>query len=434
MSSTDRAVTYDDGIPPMGLGPAPYPEGLGMIASALAELQSERMAEPGYMRAQLPLALDLIFERFRGFHETHRKAQTVHAAYRAGRSQYCVYLRSFALAGTVISTHLDGPEPGQALGFSAGDRSFAEIVRASLPAGLESVSFINTFELYPSSDQDWESSEYLRRAAIPSFRLLSHNWRHVVREVIRGADFVVLNAGHATAGVSYELQLLGECEMAARTIVVTSSEGAEIEPTATGTYADVIDFGVLAGGLAEGPSSRLAAGIRSLAADDHRQVNEVEDLSKLECWVVDRKIDLAVREFGSEFLWGIPYENYVPSSLAPVWSVLSEEFPLMLEEWRQAEAVEESGESPTISTAARLLTRAMNVLHLATLLERYYDMALALSAIGISHRAITDETEVMVTCFRHGAQSAAWCKEPELAEFLSDALARLKDEVASGDV
>ena len=433
MSFGDRAVTYDDGIPTTAEGNIFYPDGLRLVAPALAELRNERMADPQYMTGALELVLDMVLERIHSFHDTHREAQKVHTAYRAGQSQYCLYLRSFALAGTVISTSLEGSKPGQTLGYAATDRYFREIVKDALPVDLESVSFINTLDLYPSDFGDEGSAEHMRRVTIPSFRLLSHNWRHVVREVIRGADFVVLNAGYATAGVSYELELLTECGMAARTIVITSSENREIEPAAAGAFVDVVDFGMLGGGLAEEPSSRLAAGIRALASDDHRQVNEVEDLSKLECWVVDRQIHLAEREFGAEFLRGIPYENYVPASLAPAWSLLTEAFPAMVDEWQYAEAVAAGDEQPTGSAVALVLRRAVVVFYVATMLERYYEMAMALSTIGMAHRHLTAETAVMLACYRHAVRCAAWCGDPELAEFLSDAYGRLQAEVGGGD-
>ncbi|MGZ7077717.1 MAG: hypothetical protein ACXVJL_17095, partial [Candidatus Angelobacter sp.] len=56
-----------------------------------------------------------------------------------------------------------------------------------------------------------------------SFRVLSHNWKEVVREVVRGAKFIVFNVEGATGGVKYELELIRECGMAGRTIVIGRS-------------------------------------------------------------------------------------------------------------------------------------------------------------------------------------------------------------------
>lgn len=65
-------------------------------------------------------------------------------------------------------------------------------------------------------------------------------------------------------------------------------------------------------------------------------------------------------------------------------------------------------------------------------LERYHEMALALSTVGMAHRGITGDMRVMVDCYRHAAQCAQWDGDVALAEFLADAGSRLEQELAAG--
>lgn len=429
MTSEERVVLYEDDFGYTETRHVFYAEALRPITEVLAELNRDEIRDPESFNQNIGVYLNLIIGRFRSFHETHRTARTIHSAYRAENRQYCLYLRSFALAGLVLGTRFDEQRLVQQLGFSALDRRFQELVKAMLPKDMESLSFINIFELYPSgSETTEESAGYLRRVTIPSFRLLSHNWKEVVRDVIRGANFIVLNAQGETAGIDYELGLIRDCGMAHRTIV--ARRGGDLSQIEPGEFYDLVDD---ARSEVEGGSrSRLARRIRSLASDDFRQTNDVSDLSGLPCWVIDRGIEAAASVFDASTLAHVPYNNYIPSRFASNWYILAEQFPRMISGWQALEATAARGRGPTTQELVEALYLALNVFYVGVTLERYHEMALSLSTVGMAHRGITGDIRIMADCYRHAVQCAEWDGDATLAEFLADACFRLEQELAAG--
>jgi hypothetical protein len=421
VSSDEYAVLYEDDFGFAGPGHVFYPAALRQIAEVLAELNRDEILQPASFNANIRLYLDLILGRFRSFHDTHRAAQSVHSAYRRENRQYCLYLRSFVLGGVVLGTGVTDGRLTQQQGLVSSDRTFREFLKAALPRGVASISFINTFDLYPSGNEAEDAVDYMRRSHIPSFRVLSHNWKDIVKEVARGAKLIVVNAEDEGRGIDYELDVIRECGMADRTIVARRlGKRTDIDPS---EFHDVIDSAEA--GLASG---KLAPTIRALAADDFKQTNDVTDLSGLRCWVVDRQIDAAAKRFDAETLSRIAYDHYIPSSLASNWTLLTERFPKLLDEWRAIESKAEGGDTPGTEELTHALYAALEVFYIAVTLERYYEMAIALSTIGMAHRAITSDKGIMTACYRHAARCAEWDRNSALTAFLTDALMSLEGE------
>ena len=176
---------------------------------------------------------------------------------------------------------------------------------------------------------------------------------------------------------------------------------------------------------------RLAQAIGFLSNDEFKQTNEVSDLSDLRCWVVDRQIDAATRSFDAETLANVPYDLYIPSSLASNWALLTELFPKMIDQWRAIEAKMTSNEVVTTDELVHALYSALRVFYVGITLERYYEIAFALSTLGMAHRAITRNIKIMAACYRHAAQCAEWLGDSAVTDFFADAHLRLTQEIAA---
>jgi hypothetical protein len=157
---------------------------------------------------------------------------------------------------------------------------------------------------------------------------------------------------------------------------------------------------------------------------------QVRDLSGLPCWVIDRNIAIAARHFSVDELAGVPYEYYIPSSLANNWTTFTAIYPQMTKEWREVEAAWGNEREVDNEQLLRNLDIAVHVFYVAATLEQHYGMAMALSIIGLAHLAITGKIDVMVTCYGHAVQCAQWSRDSELSTFLADAYLRLKEETA----
>jgi hypothetical protein len=430
MTHGENVLVYDDGFPATGAGAVVYPPSLQPVTPFLAELNGEAILAPREFNANIQLYLDLILGRFASFHDTHAAAKRIYGQYRAEGRQYCVYLRSFVWAGVVLRTDLEQGRIFQQVGFSGQDRAFRSFLKRTLPRGVASLSFINTFDLYPSGNEDGHRARRdMARVTIPSFRVLSHNWKEVVRHVVRGARLIVMNAWGESEGVEHEMELIRECGMAERTIVTGRALSRSAMASTEGFYA-IVDLGdpaVLTGGQARA----LAQTVRSLAADSAPQTNGVADLSELRCWVVDRGIDRAAELFDPQTVARTPYDYFVPSSMLSNWQIMTERFPQMVAGWRSIEAQMEKGGTLSVERLANVLYLALSVFYVATTLERYYEMAMSLSTMGMAHRAITGEVQIMATCYRHAARCAKWLGDDALTRFLSQAHAGLVREIAA---
>jgi tetratricopeptide (TPR) repeat protein len=438
----EKAFVYEDGVGPVPAGHVFYPESLRPISPFLRELNEESMRDLETYSANVMMELDYVIGYFRSLHDTHRAALAVYGLYRTEGRQYCLYLRSFSWAGMLAGD--------MAYRFAL-DGNFRALVKAALPPEVGSLSFINTLDQYPGLARG-PGADHLAQGTIPSLRVLSHNWKEVVREVIRGARLVVLNAEGGSEGIAYEAELLSECGMAYRTIVTGERLRDKGLPSIRG-FASVIDLGE--GGLhgeqldpdhlrrlghlapmwnrlsrpaLEGVGAeRLAGAIRALSTDDFRQTNQVRDLSELPCWVVDRNIAAAYRQFGADELAGVPYDHFIPGSLRSNWTILTEIYPQMVSQWQAIEATAGGGKLSG-GQLPRVLDIAVKVFYVAVTLERYFEMAMSLSTIGMAHRMISGNLEFMTACYAHAARCAQWSGDSELAAFLTDAHSKLKRE------
>jgi hypothetical protein len=410
MTSGDMVVMYNDGIESLRPGRLFVPEPLGLVEGTLMELHGKEILEPSYFNANIKSDLDFIIGRFRSFHDTHRAALAIHDSYRKNGDQYCVYLRSFRLAGMVLEDDLQGKRE---LAFAGADRDFMKFLKAALPPALATLSFVNVFEVYPSGKKE---SSQMKESTIPSLRLLSHNWKAVVREVIRGAQLVVLNTWGKSGGVTYEMELLSECGMEHRTIVTGSGLGGE-ETAPIGELRDI--FNLLNRPHDNDEARALARAISSLSNDNFRQTNSVDDLSELPCWVVDRNIASAIRRGNAKKLARVSYENFIPSSLWSNWYLLIEDFPKLTEEWNAIVEARRKGERE-IERIANAMYLALKVFLTAVTLERYHEMAVSLSIIAMAHGTITGKPKIMATCYKHAAQCAQWSGDSELTKSFTE--------------
>jgi hypothetical protein len=216
-------------------------------------------------------------------------------------------------------------------------------------------------------------------------------------------------------------------------IIVTGSRLTDSVMAQAGAFSSVIDLGEGPRPLDGGKAGRLAEEIRSLSTDGFRQTNQVCDLSGLPCWVVDRNITAAAGQFSADELAGIPYDCYIPSSLVNNWVIFTETYRQMVSQWEEIEAAIRSGGKPKREELGRALDLAVHVFCIAVTVERYYEIAIALSTIGMAHQGIgiTGKLDVIVTCYGHAAQCAQWSGGFALRTFLADAYSKLKEEAAA---
>ena len=393
-------IPYDDGRPVPPRDSIYYPEPLRLIAPALAELNSETAGWPAEFAANVEPCVGMIMSFVRGIHDAHDAGLAVHDRYRRRGDQYALYLRSFRLAGRMLNRT---PWREQ-LGISTADHSCRRRFAAALPPGTAPLSFVNTLDRYPTLSDDGSPPP----DDVPAIRVLSHNWRAAVREGVRGATFVVMHLDGASDGVAYELQLLRECGMVDRTLVLT----ADVDASVAG-FPHVLE---LPHGWA-----KLADAIGALAGSGFRQTTDVGDLSTLPCWIIDRHLDAARRQWSDEQLAGVPYDQLVPSSLRSNMAQLVQYYPDMENRWRRIEAETERGAPPSQERVVNALNAAVRTFYLAVVTERYTEMAMGLATMGVAYRALTGDDAVLTRLYGYAAECARWSGDAELADFLTRA-------------
>lgn len=395
--------TYEDGLPVPPPGTIYYPEPLRMITPALAELNSERAGRPEEFAANLDVCYDMVVGFLRSIRDAHAAGLAVHDRYRRHGDQYALYLRSFTLAGQVVSR----TPWRQTVMISADDLWFREGFAAALPAGIAQLSFVNTLDRYPRGEGAHGSRP---DRAVPAIRVLSHNWQAAVREGVRGANFVVMYLDGPSEGVAWELRLLRECGMAERTVVVIAATDGRADGQVDG-FPHVL----------AGPDRGriLTDAIAAMTGSGFRQTTPVGDLATLPCWVLDRRIELARHRFTAEELAGVPYDHFVPSSLVNNTTQLMHRYQEMEKRWRAIEAGIGRSVLPSPVSLMNALSAAVATFYLAVLSERYAEMAMALSTAGLAYKALTGDDAVLTTVYGWAAECARWSTDTELAGFLT---------------
>jgi hypothetical protein len=276
---------------------------------------------------------------------------------------------------------------------------------------MSCVSFFNPFSVLVSAsanDQD-----------IPSFRLLDHNWKGVIEETLKGCKLVVLSLSDESDGVAFEFDLIQELGLASRTLVILN--GRTAVPERMREVQIVVD--------ADDPRSDLVGEIRRLADDAFRQVRPVADLSTLPCHVVDKNIGLAIPLVGRD-LSIIAYDNYLPSSLTSNWNIFAEAFPELVRRWRNIEEQMTAGEKLDIAELGSLMYLALTSFVSAVTLERYSETAQSIAILGIAHRLITREWQIMIACYEHAAKFLDWSSEAAAVNHYREKLAMLRQELS----
>jgi hypothetical protein len=425
MTDPGYMVLYPDeeGTPPDGK--IFYPASLRTITPALTELNAEPINDIDVYSDNVGLEIDAILRFFIGVHGAHEAALQILKSYRNEGRQYCLYLRNFNWSGEYSSGELR---------LTAGDRTLKKFVAESLPRDVAFISFVNTFDGYIDNENNY-GHDNADRGLIPSVRILTHNWQEIVREVILGARMVILNTRTATEGIALEANLLAECGMTGRTIIIgpgVASSGL----FSANKFADIIDEGkyfLSSEPLADDVATRLTEAIHALSTDSLVQTKQVDDLSKLPCWVIDRNIADARKQFSAEKLAGVPYENYLPESLLNNWTAFMEQSPKMIAEWELLEKKFADASHVSESEILEALYQAVHVFHIATTVERYYEMAMALSIIGMAFKSVTGKFDMIMKCYAHAVKCAQWAGDSELSAFLVGALAHLRQEASQVD-
>jgi hypothetical protein len=375
------------------------------------------MGQPAYFNSNIQFFLDQIIRYFEGIHDTHDAAKTAYEQYRTEGRQYCLYLRNFVLSGLSLNINIE--RNSHLYGLSSTDRGFRQIVKKGIEDHINSLSFVNIRDLYPT-EAEGVSDQYTRDFTIPSFRVLNHNWRGVVTEAIKGAKLIVLNLEIETEGIQFEVDTVRECGMAHRTVCVVRGKRGK-QPSPLGDFYDVIEVPSPGPVPKETPEvQRLKDAIKHLANDDFTQTTRVRDLSDFKCHVIEKNIDMAAAQFSPELLAGVAYEDYVPTSLANNWELLSQHYPKMVEHWGAIDEMMRLGRGPSVEQLTNIMYEALGTFYLAVTLERYEEMAYSVGTVGFAHRVITGREDIMVDCYGHGAKCAAWAGDTSLAKFYGD--------------
>lgn len=420
MTENKKVIVFQDPIGQFPPGRVFYPDSLLHITHSLQELRSEEMGQPKYFNTNVQLFLNQIIGYFEGLHDNHNAAKTIYEQYRTEGRQYCLYLRNFWLSGQTLN--IDIERNRLLFGLASNDRGFRQLVKKGIKDQINSLSFVNTRDYYPPNEDE---SEYKRDFTIPSFRVLSHNWRDIVCEAIKGAKLIVLNLQSETEGIQFEVDMIREWGMAQRTICIASEKDSHPDPLCD--FCDVIEV-PLAGPVPQDTPKvrRFKDAIEYLTNDDFMQTNPVRNLSDFKCYVIEKNIDLAASQFSPDVLSKVTYENYVPSSLVSNWNLLSHHYPKMVEHWREIDKMIR-GDSPLdVSQLANVMYEALGIFYLAVTLERYEEMAFSIGTVGLANRLITDRDEIMTDCYGHAAKCAMWAGNMSLAKAYSDMPEELK--------
>lgn len=416
MGEQRRAVLFRDGVGYLREGQIFYPPALKSVAAALSELVSEKMELPRYFHEYAGLALDMIYGRFAGVHDTHAAACEVQGEYCERGTQYCLYLRSFFAAGLEFNYREEADGSVKASeGFLTADWRMRSFAAETLMDRMPMLGCINHGDVTVSNLRGADSP---RDFSIPSFSVQSHNWKEILEQLIGGANCVVLYLyGHSlTEGIQFEIDTLQKYSMEGRCLVAAGEANIAPDGGAKG-FRDVFM------GDTPGERERLAAALRSLAAEDFRQSRPVKDLSAMKCYVVDRMIEPAFTQFDAETLRGLEYTDFIPSSLANNWKILWKNYPPLSDGWRtMVEGIRENRIPGTQQLAASMLT-ALKCFCLAATLELYDQMAGSLEIVGAAHRTITKSAEIWEICFRFAAKCAEWAGNEPAARFFRETLA-----------
>ena len=418
MTKHKKVVVFQDHFGQFPPGNVFYPESLLHIIPTLEELRREEMNQPKYFNTNIQLFLNEIISYFEGIHDHHNAAKNVYEQYRTEGDQYCLYLRNFSLSGLRYTTNIYN-----SLNLSSSDdRGFRQLVKNGIKDQIKSISFVNIQDYYPT---DKDESEYKRDFAIPSFRVLSHNWRDIVSEAIKGAKLIVLNLRSETEGVQFEVDMVRECGMVQRTVCITNKKYKHLD--ALSDFRDVIEVPLVGPTPQDTPQvQRFKDAIKCLASDDFKQTNRVRDLSNFKCYVIEKNIGLAASQFSPEVLSDVDYEDYLPSSLVSNWNLFSHHYPKMVEHWGVIDKMIRVGSLPDTNQVADAMYKALGTFYLAVTLERYEEMAFSLAIVGLAHQIITGRDEIMADCCVHAAKCAAWDNNMSMAKIYGDLREDLK--------
>ena len=413
MGDADVVYVFKDRDTPVEPGLIFVPHSLNRIRQAVWNLIDPKMAERAYFNSVIELTLYSIRVFFEGIHDAHDSAAAVHLAFTKDKNPYCLYLRSFSLAGV----DRDDETTGLTMMRTTKDLYFRVAVGKALPTGMGRLTFTNLQDVYRPAKGFPESS--LDDFDFASFRILEHNWQFVVSEAIKGAKLIVFHVTMRAHGISHELQAIRDCGMTSRTVMVVDEHLGEPPAELRKDFYDIIR-------LAENSESYGAmhdvkASVAALAGDQFQPSVEVADLSQLPCVVVDRQIQLADSLPGGKRPEDVPYANLLPNSLLNNWNFLIEEFPAMIKNWRAVEADYAAGPVPAAERVATIMYQAMRVFCLAVTLERYYEMSLSIATVGMAYRTITRDRKLMAICYRDAAVYSRWSGDAAAAEWYEKA-------------
>jgi hypothetical protein len=101
----------------------------------------------------------------------------------------------------------------------------------------------------------------------------------------------------------------------------------------------------------------------------------------------------------------------------------------MIRKWQAIEAKAAERQQVTIELLSEVLYSALQTFYLAVSVERYYEMSIAVSTMGLVHRMITGSIEIMADCYERAAECAGWLGDSELRDFFANANLALAKEI-----
>ena len=414
----NTALVFDDGsVTPANSARFHCPESLHAIGEHLAELVSERIRNPGWFNATVPLLVEQIIDFFDVIHTMHEQALRVLADYSQHQKPYCLYLRSFS-AGGYRGEEPQWPGETLPLGLSAGDRDFREYISDRLDGLLPVISCFNTLDLF--SVASVRQSTKPRPAMV---RLLSHNWKRTVAALIDNARMIVLQIspsmhGNATAGVSTEMMYMHKLGQTQRCLLVLD---ADRPVPRHGTF----DFRAAFGWPAAKADPEFTAELKALATDEFQRQSLQPTFPELPCYVVDRNIEPALEQFRDDDISALNYTDLIPGCLRPNIEMISTDYPEMMKRWMAVEERLKSSNQLSQQELSQALFIALFCFVLATTLEHYEPMARSIVQVGLAHGALTRDTTFGRTCFAGAAKFARWGGMEELAAYFAEGAANM---------
>jgi hypothetical protein len=396
----DSMVVFDDGS---GFYPQPdelvVPPGLPTLELFVRELLQHENEQPRIFNSTVPNAIELLLKFLEQIHASHERARQLLSVPANDREPFVLYLRSFASAGMWA---------GRMHGYTRTDQLMQEHMADSLGGALPVVSALNMINLWPALSA-------VDQPAPPIVRLLNHNWRDVVGDLIKAAHVIVMFiSGAVSEGAREEQRLINDLGQFERALFVWDAPPSEEDRD--DPFRDHGFHWTTAGReWRDDPEAvRFAGRLRELAASPrmHLPPSPLRDVGP--CHIVDRNIGAVIERLVERGAEDIDYHYLIPHWLAGNLSRFQVEYPAVLAEFDKVLDRARAGSGPGTYELANLMYRALHCFVLALTLELYEAMAHTLGVVAALHAAITRSREFHDIAITAAAKCAGWAGKGEL--------------------